>query len=183
MRRIYDLLTDSSGRADGGDFMIVEDKHGKGTHVRGVREEPANSETECLNLLYRGDLARTTAHHKLNRRSNRSHSIFSIYVQQKPRTGTRDRVTHSKLHLVDLAGSERLKKSLQQPGVPMDDVLKKESMYINQSLTYLEQCVVALNRRSAGHIPFRQSKLTNLLKVILMARISTTENGSTHTSC
>lgn len=38
-------------------------------------------------------------------------------------------------------------------------------MYINQSLSYLEQCVVALSRKSAGHVPYRQSKLTNILKV------------------
>lgn len=38
-------------------------------------------------------------------------------------------------------------------------------MYINQSLSYLEQCVVALSRRNAGHVPYRQSKLTNILKV------------------
>lgn len=38
-------------------------------------------------------------------------------------------------------------------------------MYINQSLSYLEQCVVALSRRNAGHVPYRQSKLTNVLKV------------------
>lgn len=38
-------------------------------------------------------------------------------------------------------------------------------MYINQSLSYLEQCVVALSRRNPGHVPYRQSKLTNVLKV------------------
>lgn len=46
-----------------------------------------------------------------------------------------------------------------------DETIKKESMYINQSLSYLEQCVVALSRRSPGHVPYRQSKLTNVLKV------------------
>lgn len=46
-----------------------------------------------------------------------------------------------------------------------DETIKKESMYINQSLSYLEQCVVALSRRNAGHVPYRQSKLTNVLKV------------------
>ena len=46
-----------------------------------------------------------------------------------------------------------------------DETIKKESMYINQSLSYLEQCVVALSRRNAGHIPYRQSKLTSVLKV------------------
>lgn len=48
-----------------------------------------------------------------------------------------------------------------------DETIKKESMYINQSLSYLEQCVVALSRRNAGHVPYRQSKLTNVLKVCL----------------
>lgn len=46
-----------------------------------------------------------------------------------------------------------------------DETIKKESMYINQSLSYLEQCVVALSRRNAGHVPYRQSKLTSVLKV------------------
>lgn len=46
-----------------------------------------------------------------------------------------------------------------------DETIKKESMYINQSLSYLEQCVVSLSRRNPGHVPYRQSKLTNVLKV------------------
>jgi kinesin family protein 6/9 len=37
-------------------------------------------------------------------------------------------------------------------------------MYINQSLTYLEQCVVALTKKGQAHIPFRQTKLTSVLK-------------------
>jgi kinesin family protein 6/9 len=51
-----------------------------------------------------GELRRTTAQHKLNRKSNRSHSIFSIYIQQKAKTGVNERVLTSKLNLVDLAG-------------------------------------------------------------------------------
>ncbi|CAN0028428.1 unnamed protein product, partial [Ectocarpus sp. 8 AP-2014] len=77
-------------------------------------------------------------------------------------------VVSSKLNLVDLAGSERLKKALDQERLEgrtvSDETIKKESMYINQSLSYLEQCVVALSRRNAGHVPYRQSKLTNVLK-------------------
>merc|ERR1719487_175710 len=50
-------------------------------------------------------------------------------------------------------------------GAPLDETLKKESMYINQSLTYLEQCVVALAKKGSGaHVPYRQTKLTNVLK-------------------
>ena len=37
-------------------------------------------------------------------------------------------------------------------------------MYINKSLTFLEQVIVALADRRREHIPFRQSKLTHCLK-------------------
>ena len=66
-----------------------------------------------------------------------------------------------KLNLVDLAGSERVKKT------GTSGELKAESMFINRSLSYLEQVVVALGKAKpgkAGHTPYRQSKLTHLLK-------------------
>ena len=37
-------------------------------------------------------------------------------------------------------------------------------MYINKSLTFLEQTVIALADKSRDHIPFRQTKLTHFLK-------------------
>jgi kinesin family protein 6/9 len=78
--------------------------------------------------------------------------------------------------LVDLAGSERLKKTLDgevTSGSPTKtsskagstlSTIKKESMYINQSLSFLEQCIVALGSKEPRHIPYRQTKLTNVLK-------------------
>jgi hypothetical protein len=71
------------------------------------------------------------------------------------------------LHRLVREGSERLKKTLETADGPIfvDDTIKKESMCINQSLSYLEQCVVALNRKNPGHVPYRQSKLTTILKV------------------
>ena len=114
------------------------------------------------------------AQHKLNRRSNRSHSVFTVFVQQQSRSGVSERVISSKLNLVDLAGSERLKKTMEMDsGAPIDETLKKESMYINQSLTYLEQCVVSLARKQQGHVPYRQTKLTNVLKDALGGNCNT----------
>ncbi|KAE9177663.1 hypothetical protein PF002_g28280 [Phytophthora fragariae] len=66
----------------------------------------------------------------------------------------RGRVTLSKLHLLDLAGSERLKKT----------TIKKESIDINQCLSFLKQCIVALGSKKQRHTPYRQMKLTNVLK-------------------
>ncbi|CAM9338046.1 unnamed protein product [Ectocarpus sp. 12 AP-2014] len=166
--KIFDLLVDPAANATKGDYTIAEDRAGRGVFVRGLTEVEVKSEQEALNLLYGGELMRTTAQHNLNKKSNRSHSIFTVYVTQRAKSGVSEKVVSSKLNLVDLAGSERLKKALDQERLEgrtvSDETIKKESMYINQSLSYLEQCVVALSRRNAGHVPYRQSKLTNVLK-------------------
>lgn len=164
--RIFDLLDDQSNTEQKETLQIVDDKKGgKGVYVRGITMKDVPTEGDALNELFNGELGRTTAEHKLNKRSNRSHCIFTIYVSQRSRTGVSERVIHSKLHLVDLAGSERLKKTMDDSdGVEIDETIKKESMYINQSLTYLEQCVVALSKKSSAHVPYRQTKLTNVLK-------------------
>ncbi|KAH8056845.1 hypothetical protein JL722_7060 [Aureococcus anophagefferens] len=168
-----EALSDEDARAE---YTIAEERGGRGVFVRGLTEVEVSSEAEALNLLYSGQLARTTAQHKLNRTSNRSHSIFTIVIQQQSRSGVSERVVTSKLNLVDLAGSERLKKTMESSdgaSVPIDATLKKESMYINQSLTYLEQCVVALGRRGGGHVAYRQTKLTSVLKDALGGNCAT----------
>eukprot|EP01041_Mallomonas_annulata_P005086 gene5086-10179_t len=173
--RIFDLLTDLSNPEQVGDYTIAEERDGRGVFVRGISDIEVTSEKEALNLLFSGELARTVATHKLNRRSNRSHSIFTVNLQQRQRSGISERVIHSKLHLVDLAGSERLKKTMDSidGSTTADETIRKESMCINQSLTYLEQCVVALSRKGATHIPYRQSKLTNILKDCLGSNCNT----------
>jgi kinesin family protein 6/9 len=40
----------------------------------------------------------------------------------------------------------------------------REAAYINKSLSFLEQVVVGACDRKRDHVPYRQSKLTNLLK-------------------
>lgn len=71
----------------------------------------------------------------------------------------------SKINLVDLAGSERLKKTMGESGSALSDATTlRESNFINKSLSYLEQCVVALTSKSRTHVPYRQTKLTNVLK-------------------
>lgn len=64
----------------------------------------------------------------------------------------------SKLNLVDLAGSERLGKTQSQGNTQI------EATYINKSLTFLEQVVIALGDPQRDHVPYRQSKLTHVLK-------------------
>ena len=40
----------------------------------------------------------------------------------------------------------------------------REAMYINRSLSFLEQTILALADHHRDHVPFRQSKLTHALK-------------------
>jgi kinesin family protein 6/9 len=111
-----------------------------------------------LNYLFEGESNRTVSSHQLNKESSRSHCIYTIHLESKSRVESSEKVVFSKLHLVDLAGSERTKKSGAQ-GVNL-----KEATFINKSLTFLEQVVVSVCDNKRDHIPYRQSKLTNLLK-------------------
>jgi len=174
--RIFDLLKALGDEDARNDYQIVEEKGGRGVLVRGLTEVEVASEAEALNLLYSGQLARTTAQHKLNRNSNRSHSIFTVTLRQQSRSGVSEKVVTSKLNLVDLAGSERLKKTMEGAdgtAYDVDATMKKESMYINQSLTYLEQCVVGLSKRTPQHVAYRQTKLTAVLKDALGGNCAT----------
>jgi kinesin family member 6/9 len=81
----------------------------------------------------------------------------------KSRIESTEKVITSKLNFVDLAGSERVKKT-GSTGLTL-----KEATYINKSLTFLEQVVISLSEKSKksksrDHVPYRQSKLTHLLK-------------------
>ncbi|KAJ3043428.1 Kinesin-like protein kif9 [Rhizophlyctis rosea] len=127
-------------------------------HVKGLTMPIATSEEEALNLLFEGETNRSISEHQLNKNSSRSHCIFTIYVESRSRVESSEKVMVSKLNLVDLAGSERLSKT-ETTGRSL-----KEAMYINKSLTFLEQVVIALADKKRDHIPYRQSKTTNVLR-------------------
>eukprot|EP01138_Halocafeteria_seosinensis_P004193 gb/GECG01004288.1/.p1 GENE.gb/GECG01004288.1/~~gb/GECG01004288.1/.p1 ORF type:complete len:878 (+),score=146.88 gb/GECG01004288.1/:1-2634(+) len=157
------------------DYVLGEDST-YGVIVKGLSRHTVKSEQEALNALFTGEIHRTTAQHKLNRNSNRSHCIFTIYMDQRSRVGLGEKTIHSKLHLVDLAGSERIKKTMNIPDNekrPTDTVITKESMFINKSLSYLEQCVLALTRKVQEYVPYRQTRLTNVLKDALSGYCNT----------
>jgi len=154
---MFDLLTDRGISEQSGDLAIVEDAKGS-IKVRGLIEKVAPTEEEALHIFFEGDTNRAVAEHALNKASTRSHVIFTIHVESRSRVESSEKIIHSKLHLVDLAGSERVKKS------GSEGVTLKEATYINKSLTFLEQFVLALGDRHRDHKPYRQSKLTHLLK-------------------
>ena len=148
-----------------------------GIMVPGLRILPLDSEDDAYSLLTSAVTNRVVANHKLNQQSSRSHCVYTYYITRtklpsaKSMKSSKTRseaeatskadVIQSKLHLVDLAGSERSSKtgSIGQT--------QREASHINKSLLYLEQVVLALSQaksKKKDHIPYRQSKLTYLLK-------------------
>nr|XP_040023361.1 kinesin-like protein KIF9 isoform X1 [Gasterosteus aculeatus aculeatus]XP_040023362.1 kinesin-like protein KIF9 isoform X1 [Gasterosteus aculeatus aculeatus] len=138
--------------------MVVTEEPGRGVFIRGLSLHPVHSEEEALNLLFEGGLNQMIGSHALNRNSSRSHSIFTLHIESRSRTLCDDKYVTSKLNLVDLAGSERVGKTGSAGQI------FKEAMYINKSLSFLEQAILALADRRRDHVPFRQTKLTHALK-------------------
>ncbi|CAI0462328.1 unnamed protein product [Linum tenue] len=145
---------------------LMEDGKG-GVLVRGLEEEIVTSASEIFTLLERGSSKRRTAETLLNKQSSRSHSLFSITIHIKePSPEGEELIKCGKLNLVDLAGSENISRSGAREG------RAREAGEINKSLLTLGRVINALVEH-LGHIPYRDSKLTRLLRDSLGGRTKT----------
>lgn len=95
----------------------------------------------------------------MNERSSRSHSIFTVNVHCKDPVNLSTK--HGRLFMVDLAGSESVKKTGAHGST------LKEAQSINKSLFALGNVISALTERRRTHIPYRDSKMTELLQEAL----------------
>uniref|UniRef100_A0A0A8YHA8 Kinesin motor domain-containing protein n=1 Tax=Arundo donax TaxID=35708 RepID=A0A0A8YHA8_ARUDO len=100
----------------------------------------------------------------LNERSSRSHSVLTVHVQGKEVIS--GSTLRGCLHLVDLAGSERVDKS-EATGERLT-----EAKHINKSLSALGDVIAALAQKSS-HVPYRNSKLTQVLQDALGGQAKT----------
>ncbi|KAJ1098955.1 hypothetical protein NDU88_004062 [Pleurodeles waltl] len=155
---LFDLLSTMPEVDINQDTQLAIADDSRGVFVKGLSTHLTRHEEDALNLLFEGETNRIIASHMLNKNSSRSHCIFTIYLESHSRTLSNAKYTISKINLVDLAGSERLGKT------GSEGQILKEATYINKSLSFLEQTIIALADRSRDHIPFRQSKLTHALK-------------------
>lgn len=128
----------------------------------------------------RGRRSRSTSWTNVNNVSSRSHCLTRITIRRCG--GVAEQV--SKLWLVDLGGSERLLKT-GASGLTMD-----EGKAINLSLSALGDVIAAL-RRKRSHVPYRNSKLTQILsdslgdgsKVVMVVHISPSKDDVGETIC
>ncbi|XP_061055274.1 kinesin-like protein KIF27 isoform X3 [Eubalaena glacialis] len=149
------------------DLHIREDEKGN-TVIVGAKECQVESADEVMSLLEMGNAARHTGTTQMNEHSSRSHAIFTINLRQvmKNKEAAEDGSWYShqdivsKFHFVDLAGSERVTKT-GNTGERF-----KESIQINSGLLALGNVISALGdpRRKSSHIPYRDAKITRLLK-------------------
>ncbi|XP_043939621.1 kinesin-like protein KIF27 [Protopterus annectens] len=165
LRDLLELETSSK------DLHIREDEKGN-TVIVGSKECQVETADEVMSLLEAGNAARHTGATQMNEHSSRSHAVFTISViQQRPKqTGEAEvgiKVSNravqqicSKFHFVDLAGSERVTKT-GNTGERF-----KESIQINSGLLALGNVISALGdqKKKNGHIPYRDAKITRILK-------------------
>lgn len=160
---IRDLLSPQP-TPPGQGLLLREDAVNK-ISVVGITEHVPASPEEVLEMIQEGNQRRTMSPTEANAVSSRSHAVLQINVTQRPRTAdTIMETTSASLNIIDLAGSERA-SATRNNGQRM-----KEGANINKSLLALGNCINALCQsggQKGRHIPYRNSKLTRLLKFSL----------------
>ncbi|KAG6921231.1 kinesin family member 18B, partial [Chelydra serpentina] len=152
--QIHDLLEPK------GPLAIREDPE-KGVVVQSLSFHQPKSAEQLLEMLASGNRNRTQHPTDANATSSRSHAVFQIYVKQQDRViGITQDLQVAKMSLIDLAGSERA-STTNTKGERL-----REGANINRSLLALINVINALAdaKSRKSHIPYRDSKLTRLLK-------------------
>ncbi|KAJ2082780.1 Kinesin- motor protein [Coemansia sp. RSA 988] len=153
----------------GGSLKVFDSGTDKGVVIQGLEEKIVTSAREAVGLMQQGAMRRKVASTRCNDASSRSHAIFTITVFIRERAVTvegEDIVKLGKLNLVDLAGSENIGRSGAQ------DMRAREAGSINKSLLVLGRVITALVEKNS-HVPYRESKLTYIIKDSLGGRTRT----------
>ncbi|XP_043709890.1 kinesin-like protein KIN-14U [Telopea speciosissima] len=139
--------------------------------------------TQANRWYTKGRRARSTSWTNVNEASSRSHCLTRVTIGRSWSLAE-GKTEVSKLWMVDLGGSERLLKT-GAVGQTLD-----EGKAINLSLSALADVIAALKRK-LRHIPYRNSKLTQILKdslgnsskALMLVHISPCEEDVAETTC
>lgn len=154
---MYDLISPEN------ELKILENP-ATGVWIDGISEIYLSSVDEFFDYAELSQSNRKVAETKLNHNSSRSHCIMILEVTQSFRK--EKLIKKGTLNLVDLAGSEKISKT-GAVGETLEEAKK-----INLSLSTLGNVIHALTHK-AEHIPYRDSKLTRILKESLGGNFKT----------
>ncbi|KAL3517404.1 hypothetical protein ACH5RR_019993 [Cinchona calisaya] len=135
--------------------LEIRNNSQKGLNVPEASLVHVTSTYDVIDLMNLGQKNRAVGATALNDRSSRSHSCLTVHVQGRDLAS--GNILRGCMHLVDLAGSERVDKS----EVTGDRL--KEAQHINKSLSALGDVIASLAQKTV-HVPYRNSKLTQLLQ-------------------
>ncbi|KAG6435443.1 hypothetical protein SASPL_100317 [Salvia splendens] len=171
--KLYDLLSDRKKlcmREDGRQQVCIV----------GLQEFEVSDVAIVKEYIERGNSSRSTGSTGANEESSRSHAILQLVVKKHPEVkesrrnnynndGNESRVRKvvGKISFIDLAGSERGADTTDN-----DRQTRIEGAEINKSLLALKECIRALDNDQI-HIPFRGSKLTEVLRDSFMGNSRT----------
>lgn len=153
---LYDLLNDRKK-------LVAREDAKRKVCIVGLNENLVSSVDEFLELMSYGNAVRSTGATGVNADSSRSHAILQIVLKKDAREEP-----YGKLSFIDLAGSERAADTTNN-----DRRRRMEGAEINKSLLALKECIRALDMEKV-HTPFRQSKLTQVLKDSFVGKSSRT---------
>ncbi|KAG7508677.1 kinesin KIF24 [Solea senegalensis] len=142
---LYDLL-------DHRKRLFAREDRKKAVQIAGLRTVRVESADSLLEVISQGIKERKQGTNGVNALSSRSHALLEIQLKGE------NLQSAGRIWFVDLAGSERASDT-KDPNRQS----RIEGAEINQSLLALKECIRTLDQKKQ-HIPFRQSKLTQVLK-------------------
>ncbi|XP_044157390.1 kinesin-like protein KIF2C isoform X2 [Bufo gargarizans] len=142
--KVFDLLNKKAK------LRVLEDAKQE-VQVVGLVEREVTSAEDVFKMIEVGSACRTSGQTFANSSSSRSHACLQFILRRRGRL-------HGKFSLVDLAGNERGADTASA-----DRTTRMEGAEINRSLLALKECIRALGQNKA-HTPFRESKLTQILR-------------------
>ncbi|XP_008800824.2 kinesin-like protein KIN-13A [Phoenix dactylifera] len=184
--KLFDLLCDRRKlcmREDGKQQVCIV----------GLQEFEVSDVQIVKDFIEKGNAARSTGSTGANEESSRSHAILQLAIKkhkevvdtrrQKDGNESKGGKVIGKISFIDLAGSERGADTTDN-----DRQTRIEGAEINKSLLALKECIRALDNDQI-HIPFRGSKLTEVLrdsfvgnsKTVMISCISPNAGSCEHT--
>ncbi|NXK97711.1 KIF2C protein, partial [Formicarius rufipectus] len=142
--KVFDLLNKKAK------LRVLEDGKQQ-VQVVGLQERQVGCAEDVIRMITIGSACRTSGQTFANASSSRSHACFQIILRQRGQL-------IGKFSLVDLAGNERGADTSSA-----DRQTRMEGAEINKSLLALKECIRALGQNKS-HTPFRESKLTQVLR-------------------